>query len=255
MPKNTRQRHKARGKPPSGRGLVHSALQQVRADAGRTRGTGRTKPRSLAPWGWFDAAPTQVQSDTFSPECCIEFRQGLLEWVAEGLGRAQVKDDVSTEPRTVTAYWDGDVVALHGGSVVTADAVVLLSMEVADKQGYLINQVQRNDVGLDEDLDRRVLGCFCNHKDCRNAGRTIILEMRWPVANAALERRRPDIGFVAPPPPSRFKDLYGNGGPNGAMRVLMSLGMEQDHGREPIDARQLSDGGRGYAATTEALHD
>ena len=242
MPKGTRQQHKARRKPPVGGGLVHSARLRASSDAGRTHGDKRSKPHSLAPWGWLNVAPIPINDDTPAPCECAAFRRSLLDWVAVGLGRAQLKHDVHVGPRTDVACWDGDVVEVYGGAVATADAVILLSIEFAEGQGYCITQRRRGDVRLDEDLDRRVLACWCNHEECRTTGNTSVLEMQWAVANAALERQRPDIGFVAPPPPVRFKDVYPNGSLAGAMLVLMSLGAN-DHGGEPIDTRRVSGGG------------
>ena len=240
MSEMSRRRRKTRRRPASGGGLVHSARLHASNNAGSTRGTGRSALGSLAPWGWMEAAPSFEGIDALDPNECARFRQQLLDWVADGLSRAQGKDDVYSGLRTDTACWDGVVVDVHQGAVAVADAVISLAVEFADAQGYLINQLRRGDAGLDENLDRRVLGCFCDLERCRQApGRASTLEMRWPVGNAALERQRPDIGFVAPPRPIRFKDVY----PNGAiMDIMLALaGCEpSDMGTDPIDTRHLS---------------
>ena len=237
-----------RRKPPSRGELVHSARTQAKNNAGFTRGHNIPTPASLVPRGWLDDAPPRPQgAEHPTPEQCATVRCRLFDWIVDGLDRAQVKNDVRSGPGTYAACWDGSVVEVHRRAVDSADAVLSLAGDTATEWGYILFQPPRGAVGLDEDSDRRVLVCRCSHEDCGPNGSVSVLEMRWPVANAAMETQRPNLGFVTPSHAIAYKlALRGLTPRDGlAYGVAFEQAREQlDIGpdprcHKPIDARRL----------------
>ena len=148
---------------------------------------------------WFDEQPVPpAHPDRFTPEQCTEFRGRLSEWLANGLRNAQNRNDVSTEPGTPAACWDGKVVNVDIASVIVADNTVMLAGQVSQGHGYAIVQPCRGHVGLDEDSDMRVLQWVCEHDGCQSGNHSTLLEMKWPVGNAVLESWDPNTGFITP---------------------------------------------------------
>ena len=147
----------------------------------------------LVPPGWLDNKPALAGR---TPAECAEFRSELLSWVADGLEAAQVGNDTNLETPDHSVCWEGQIVKIRRRSADVAAAVFAVAGGTANKHGCSVKQHSRRAVGLDSS-DRRVVGCWCDHETCLDSEQAV-LEMQWPVANAALTWHSPDLGSVVP---------------------------------------------------------
>ena len=150
---------------------------------------------ALLPEGWVDDAPdVAVGAAAAAPQQCSDAREALLAWIAAGFTNVEAAFDADRSERTYAACWEGAVVDIHAKAVDAAVAIVMHAQTHIKRHGWLLAQMTRSEAGLPEMSVRRVLACVCDHETCADSK----IEAPTPAANAALELRRPDIGFVAP---------------------------------------------------------
>ena len=214
-------------------------------------------PLAFVPPGWLDGKPSPPDIRQPAAARCADFRNRLLDWVAEGMADAQAGDDTDPGPRTYAACWKGRVVEVHRRAVEAADAVLCFAGDAAVDNECVLYQSARNAVGLDEDSDARVLELNCEHDRCSDSD-PVVLESRWPVTNAALESGAPDIGFVTPSTILSMEMSRHGLGDTGSDRshpavdhlfnaLGRRLGLDPDYRRhKPIDTRRVARDQFGY---------
>ena len=150
------------------------------------------------PHKWLAAQPDLIAPDPDGDvtAVCPEHRRKIIEWITDGLDKVHADDEADRSERTYASCWDGKIVEVHRRAVEIADLVMLRAIEEAAEYGFAIDQTTRTEAGMSEDSERRVLSVACAHTEC-GPGVTY-MEIGSPSANAALESRAPDIGFVTP---------------------------------------------------------